>query len=77
MSRLGKVLQTLADWGQQYGSLYRFELGPQTMLVVSDPVEIARICSNTNRQANLDKWHPFYSSVETVSFSCMLPSVLT
>ena len=75
--RLDMVLQTLADWAQQYGSIYKFQLGPQTLLVVSDPIEIAKICSNTNRHANLDKWHPFYSAVETVSFGFVLFPFLT
>lgn len=70
------MFQTLAGWEQQYGSIYKWELGLQTMLVVSDPMEIAKICSNINRHANLDKWHPFYSTIEIVSFGCMLFSLL-
>lgn len=68
-------MQTLGDWEQLYGGVYKWKLDPQTLLVVTDPAETAKICSNPDRHANLDKWHPFYSAVETVSLKCsMLPN---
>ena len=38
------------------------------MLVVTDPDEVARLCNNSNKHANLPKWAKAYLITEAVSF---------
>ena len=60
-------MQLLADWTQKYGQVFIWHLGLQPVLVVTDPDEVARLCNNSNKQANLPKWAKAYLITEAVS----------
>lgn len=62
-------MQLLTDWTQKYGPVFIWYLGPQPVLVVTDPVEVARLCNNINKQANLPKWTRTYTILEPVSLN--------
>ncbi|KAL3155121.1 hypothetical protein ABBQ38_011179 [Trebouxia sp. C0009 RCD-2024] len=56
--------QLLTDWTQKYGQVFIWHLGLQPVLVVTDPDEVARLCNNSNKQANLPKWAKSYLITE-------------
>ena len=67
-------LQILAGWSEQYGPVYRWRFGPKDILVVTDPVEVSKLCS---KEANLPKFALAYKPINTVSLplqSDLLPS---
>ena len=57
-------LQILAGWSEQYGPIYRWRFGPKDILVVTDPVEVSKLCS---KEANLPKFALAYRPINTVS----------
>ena len=57
-------LKILARWTDQYGPVYKWRLGPKTILVVTDPVEVLKLCS---KEANLPKFALAYKALNTVS----------
>lgn len=68
-------MQLLTDWTQKYGQVFIWYLGTQPVLVVTDPVEVARLCNNPNKHANLPKWSRTYTILEPVSSALNLLSV--
>jgi len=60
-------VQLLADWTEKYGQVFVWHLGLDPVLVVSDPDEIARFSSNSDKHANLPKWSKAYAGIEPVS----------
>ena len=57
----------MAKWTAQYGQVYKFYIGLDHVLVVTDPVEVVNFCSNSNRQDNLPKFWKAYLATETVA----------
>jgi fatty acid synthase len=51
----------LADWANQYGSIFRWSLGPAQLVTVTDPVEWARLLSPA---MNLPKPARVYQAIE-------------
>ena len=65
-------MQILARWTEQYGAVFRWRLGPKDILVVTDPLEVLKLCS---KEANLPKFKLAYKALNTVSSlpqSCLL-----
>ena len=69
---MSRASQVLARWTEQHGQVFRFQIGLDTVLVVTDPDAIVHFCSNSNRQDNLPKFWKAYLSVETVSHAAVL-----
>ena len=69
-----RSVQLLTDWTQTYGQVFVWHFGTQAVLVVTDPEEVTRFCSNSNKQDNLPKWAKTYLVLEPVSFAmfCVL-----
>lgn len=63
--------QKLLRWTTQYGGIFKQRVLTDTVLVVSDPQEIARLCS---REQGLPKWHNGYKDLRQVSESLLYPS---
>lgn len=57
----------LANWTEQYGQVYKFQIGLDAVLVVTDPEEVVNFCSNSNKHDNLPKFGKAYLSIESVS----------
>ena len=58
------ALQVLAQWAAQYGTIFKWNLVGKTLLVITDPEEVYKLCS---REVNLDKPRLLYSGINTVS----------
>ena len=57
-------IHVLARWTNQYGSVFKWSLIGQDILVITDPEEVYKLCS---REANLPKARALYKSLNTVS----------
>ena len=57
-------MQVLARWTNQYGSVFKWSLMGQDILVITDPEEVYKLCS---REANLPKAWALYKGLNTVS----------
>ena len=57
-------LQILATWTEQYGPVFRWRLGPEDVLVITDPLEVLKLCS---KEANLPKYALAYKAANSVS----------
>ena len=53
----------LAQWTFQYGPIFKWNLVGKTMLVITDPVEVYKLCG---REAQLDKARFLYKLLNTV-----------
>jgi hypothetical protein len=54
----------LAKWTNEYGSVFKWSLIGQDILVITDPEEVYKLCS---REANLPKARALYKGLNTVS----------
>ena len=61
------TMQFMAELTEKYGPLIRIHFGPTSILLVTDPVEVALLTSNQVRQDNLPKLKEAYFSLEFVS----------
>ena len=57
----------MSELTERYGPVVRMRVGPATLLLVTDPAEVAALISNHERQLNLPKLKEAYFSVEFVS----------
>ncbi len=57
-------VQILAQWTNKYGSIFKWNIAGQDMLVITDPEEVSKLCS---RDLNLPKSAPFYKGLNHVS----------
>ena len=56
-------MQILAQWTNTYGSVFKWNIAGQDMLVITDPEEVTKLCS---RDLNLPKAAPFYKGLNHV-----------
>ena len=56
-------MQVLADWTNQYGSIFKWNMVGVDILVITDPEEVAKLSS---REANLPKAKMLYDAINTV-----------
>ena len=56
-------MQILAQWTKKYGSIFKWNIAGQDMLVITDPEEVSKLCS---RDLNLPKSAPFYKGLNHV-----------
>jgi hypothetical protein len=56
-------VQILAQWTNTYGSVFKWNIAGQDMLVITDPEEVSKLCS---RDLNLPKSAPFYKGLNHV-----------
>ena len=54
----------LAQWTFQYGPIFKWNLVGKTILVITDPVEVYKLCG---REAQLDKARFIYKLLNAVS----------
>lgn len=57
------MAQVLAQWTTQFGSIFKWNLAGTTILVITDPVEVYRLCG---RDANLGKPRVMYKHMNPV-----------
>ncbi|KAL0038434.1 hypothetical protein WJX77_006294 [Trebouxia sp. C0004] len=55
-------MQVLAKWTNEYGSLFKWSLINQDILVITDPEEVYKLCS---REVNLPKPRALYKGLNT------------
>lgn len=60
------ALQLGAAYANKYGLIYKVHIGPTACLVVTDPEEVAKLISSSNRTANLPKLAEAYRILEAV-----------
>ncbi len=65
------ALQLGAAYANKYGLIYKVHIGPTACLVVTDPEEVAKLISSSNRTANLPKLAEAYRILEAVAGSCL------
>ena len=66
------TMQVLAKWTEEFGQVYKFVIGRDAVLVLTDPEEIVNLCSNSNKQDNLPKFWKAYLPIEAVSLTYKL-----
>ena len=54
----------LAKWTNEYGSVFKWSLIGKDILVITDQIEVYKLCS---REANLPKAWALYKGLNTVS----------
>jgi len=63
------ALQLGAAYANKYGLIYKVHIGPTACLVVTDPEEVSKLTSNSNRTANLPKLTEAYRIHEAVGIN--------
>jgi len=56
-------LQILEGWTRRYGSIVKLRLGLDTVLAITDPREVTRLCS---REEDVPKWLAGYKVLKQV-----------
>lgn len=59
----------MVRWTTQYGGIFKQRLLADTVLVVSDPQEVARL---SGREQGLPKWHKGYKDLRQVVLDYVL-----